>query len=446
MRLHKILVATGVIGALAAPAPALAAWSAPVAVAPGSQIDPVANGAFGGSIMTGWLRPTVSLATRNGDGFDAPKPITVADPFETVWQTGMSAAGDAVVLTVRRHTPTQRIRATFVSAQGARSGPMTISDHAHSASEPQLSVVADGTAVAAWQWHDAAGWRVQAAIRRPGQARFDKPQLLSPPAAAQGHSQPRPWINVAAGLGGRAVVSWQIGGDYQLPESPLHVLTAGADSVFGADQQLADAGGLAGVGLAVAPSGDVQVAYLDEHFSGHEGPSSLHVSNGPAGGSLSQPVILATGGKGTSSGEQVAVAFGQDSSATVAWAKPGENYEEGGDLQVFTRAPGGTFGAPQQIAGAAEGIVLAAGPGASAVLSWMHAAHASNHLSWTVHAVTRPNAGGPFSTDETISSTARNALWPSVAMTPTGDAVAAWITNTDGSGGGEAAAAVHRAG
>jgi phosphatidylethanolamine-binding protein (PEBP) family uncharacterized protein len=44
-------------------------------------------------------------------------------------------------------------------------------------------LAADGTAVAAWAWHDRAGWRVQAAIRRPGQPRFERPQNVSPPLA-----------------------------------------------------------------------------------------------------------------------------------------------------------------------------------------------------------------------------------------------------------------------
>lgn len=447
MRLHRILVAAGAVGALAAPSSALAAWTAPVTVNGGSQSNPTASGAFGGSVLTGWLDPTVSLAVRSGAGFGPLKPLTTADPFEKVWDSDLALNGDAVVLTVRKHLPTQRIRATFVQAGGARSGPMTISDHAHSASSPQLDVAADGTAVAAWQWHDPAGWRVQAAIRRPGEARFDKPQTISPPAPINGRIQERPWINVGAGDGGRAVVTWQIGGSYELPESSLHVLTAGADGVFGADQQLAGAGGLADVGLAISPAGDVQVAYLDEHFSGHEGPSSLHVSQGPAGGTLSAPAVLSTGGKGTSSGPQVAATFSQDGTATVAWAKPGDNYEDGGVLEVFTRGPGAGFGAAQTVAAAAQGVVLDGGPGDAAALSWMHEVKGApiNH-EWSVHAVTRPATGGPFNADQTISDGSQNALWPSIAMTATGDAVDTWVTNTDGSGGGQVAAAMHLAG
>src|SRR3954451_22710937 len=247
---RHLLLAVGAAGALAAPAPALAAWTAPVTVDPSGEANQVAQRAFGGSIVTGLLAPVVSLAQRDGDRFTKPQPITVADQYERAWAAGLDDRGDAIVLTLRRHLPVQRVRATFVTADGRRSGPVTISDRAHSASQPRLEVAPDGTAVAAWQWHDKAGWRAQAAIRRPGEARFDAPQDVSPPAPGRGRSQPRPFIHVAAGTDGRAVVTWQIGGDYRLPEAPLRVVTAGTDSTFRAGQALGDAGGLAQVGLA----------------------------------------------------------------------------------------------------------------------------------------------------------------------------------------------------
>jgi hypothetical protein len=445
MRLRHLLLVAGAAGALASPSPALAGWTAPVTVDARSQANPTATGALGGGVLLGWLDPTVSLSVRNGSGFAAPVALTLADPFEKAWAAELDDGGNATVLTVRKHKPTQRIRATLVSSDGTRSRSLTISDRTHSSTQPQLDVAADGTAVAAWQWHDRSGWLAQAAIRRPGQARFDKPQTLSPPAPSFGRQQERPWIHVAAGTGGRGVLTWQIGGDSQLPESPLHVRTAGTDSVFGAEQELADAGGLADVGLAVGPAGEVQVAYLDGHFSGHETATQLHVAQGMAGTPLSDVSVLSSGGHGTSSGSEVAAAFSRDGSATVAWARPGNTYEDGGLLEVFTRAPGGAFGAGQQLAAQAQGIVLAGGPGASAALSWMRGDVTAKRLHWTVHAATRPRAGGSFGADETISASDRNALWPSVAMTPAGDAIASFVTNTDGSGGGQVAAAVHAA-
>ena len=201
MKSVAVLVA---LAALVAPAPALAAWTAPTTIADIDAGNPQAQGAFGGSVIDSWFTPTTSVAKRNGDGFGPLTPITTAVPFETGWDGQLAQDGSAVVLSVRRHKPVQRIRATFVSPAGARSGPFTISDHSHSATQPTLSVAADGTAVAAWLWHDPAGWRVQAAIRKPGDARFGAPQTLSPPAVV-GKTHPRPWVNVAAGAGGRAV-------------------------------------------------------------------------------------------------------------------------------------------------------------------------------------------------------------------------------------------------
>src|SRR4051794_28050215 len=411
----RLTAATLAIAALA-PATASAAWTAPTALSGANVANPTAQGAFGGSVLTGWLEPTVSLAKRTGDAFGPPTAINAADPYEKVWGAGLDKDGNAVVLTVRRHKPVQRIRATLVAADGTRGATRTISDHSHSAAGLQLAVAPDGTAVAAWAWHDPAGWRTQAAVRRPGQPAFDRPQTVSPPAPVSGRIQTRPIFNVAAGDGGRAALTWQFGGSYDVPDSPLHVLTTGPDGVFGADQALAGAGGYADVGLAVGADGAVQLAWLDMHFSGHETGSSLHVAQGTAGAPLSAPAILSAGGKGTSSGRQVAAAISAGGTATVAWAKPGNRYEEGGTLEVFTRAPGGSFGAAQTVTDDAQGVEVAGGPGASAVVAWMRDV-APKGIRWATEAVTRPSAGGAFGAVETLSAPGRNALWPNVAMT-----------------------------
>ena len=89
----------------------------------------------------------------------------------------------------------------------------------------------------------------------------------------------------------------------------------------------------------------------------------------------------------------------------------------------------------------AEGVALAGGPGASAVLSWMRNV-APKGVRWQVEAVDAPRAGGPFGAVATLSDTSLNGLWPSVAMTPAGDAIAVWVANTDGSGAGKPTAAI----
>jgi len=424
------LATTTLVIALA-PATAFAAWTAPTTLSSADEANPAAQAAFDGSVLTGWLKRTAALSK----GLGTPQPITAGDPFETVWNGALDRDGNAIVLTVRRHKPLQRIRAIFVAADGTRSATRTISDNTHSAAQPQLSVAPDGTAVAAWAWHDPAGWRAQVAIRRPGQPRFDKPQTVSPPAPRSGRSHLRPFVRVAAGEGGRAVLTWQV---QTGAEAPLHVLTAGADSTFGADQVLAGGGRWADVALAVAPSGAVQVAYLGQTT----GPTSLRVASGTAGAPLGEPTVLSTGGKGTSSGSQVATAFSADGTTTVAWGKPGNTYEDGGTLEVFTRAPGApSFGPAQTLAQSATGIVLAGGPGASAALAWMTDTPLETYVKWVVHASMRPQAGGPFGADEVLSGDAPSALWPSIAVTPSGKAIAAWVVNDSGGGSGNPTAA-----
>jgi hypothetical protein len=430
----RLTAATLALAALA-PATASAAWTAPTTLSDASVSNPAAQSALGGSVLTSFLEPTVSLSKQLGP----LRAITAADPYEKAWAAGLDRDGNAVVLTVRRHAPFQRIRATFVAADGTRSATRTISTDPRSSGQPQLAVAPDGTAVAAWAWHDPAGWRAQVAIRRPGQPAFERPQIVSPPAPTRGHYQSRPILDVAAGDGGRGALTWQFGGSDAFPESQLHLLTA-ADGTFGSDQAFEDAGGHADVGLAVGADGAVQLAYLDEHFLSHEGPTSLRVSQGTAGTPLPAPTVLSNGGKGISSGDQVSAAFSADGTATVAWAKPGDHYEDGGTLEVFTRTAGGAFGAPQTVAEHAEGVALAGGPGASGVLAWMRDV-APKGIRWSVEAVTRPSAGGPFGAVETLSDPALNGLWPSVAITPEGRAVAAWIVNTEGSGSGKPTAA-----
>jgi len=147
--------------------------------------------------------------------------LNLSDPTGVVAQPAVSHDNGRIFWASNRDALDYEIYSEF----GDGTGQNRVTNHAGFDSEP--SAAPDGTAVAAWLWHDPAGWHVQAAIRRPGQARFERPQNVSPPAAKVGRTAPRPWINVAAGEGGRAAVTWQVGGSFDLPEAPLHALTAG---------------------------------------------------------------------------------------------------------------------------------------------------------------------------------------------------------------------------
>ena len=209
-----------------------------------------ASGAFGGSAVGGEFEATASIARRNGSGAHPVHADHRCGSSETVGATGLADNGEAIAVTVRRHRPTRRIRATIVAPDGTRSPAHTISDGSHSAIRPQVAVGADGTAVAACAWHDPEGWRVQAAVRRPGQPRFDPPQNVSPPISRLSRWL---WIDVAAGTGGHVALTWYYGGAEGLAVRALRLHSAGPDGRFTAGQSLPATGGWYDVALAVGP-------------------------------------------------------------------------------------------------------------------------------------------------------------------------------------------------
>src|SRR3954471_16157481 len=175
----------------------------------------------GGGAFTPWDPTKVAFAARAGGGFSPATTAFTPAGFESVWAAGLNAEGEGVVLTLRRHKPYQRVRASFRSKSGAVTPARTISAKGHSATQPSLAVARDGSAVAAWAWHDPAGWVVQAATR-PAGGQFGAPQTLSAP------TRWRPFITPAIGAGGDAIAAWQLGGDYRDPEEPLMYATAPA--------------------------------------------------------------------------------------------------------------------------------------------------------------------------------------------------------------------------
>jgi len=385
---------------------AAAAWTAPVPLAL-PDYGATASGAFGGSAVAGEFEATASIARRNGSGLAPFTPITAADPSETVGATGLADNGEAIVITVRRHRPTRRIRATIVAPDGTRGIAHTISDPSHTSIRPDVAVAADGTVVAAWAWHDPDGWRVQAAVRRPGQPRFDPPQNLSPSISRLSRWL---WIDVAAGTGGHVALTWYYGGAEGLAVRALRLHSAGPDGRFTAGQSLPAKGGWYDVALAVGPQGTVQLAYRTGGFGVRVPRAKLRASSGAAGSALPAPVVLASGGRGLNSGRSVVAAYPAEGGPIVAWLNPGDGDEEGGALQLFVD------GEPQILSEAAMQLSLAGGPGRSAVLAWLHAS------TDEVHAAIRPQAGGRFGPDTKLADGGS----PSVAMTPAGEAIALW--------------------
>lgn len=437
------LAALATAAAFVVPASASGAgWSTPTTVFTGVAANPGALSAFGGGVGIGdFANPGVMVASRVGDTFGPARIVYTPVRGEFVWTTGSDGAGDSVVLTVRRHLPYQRVRAVLVSPTGVATAPRTISGVGHSAAGPMLAVAADGSAVAAWAWHDKPGWRVQAAIK-PAGGTFGPAVTLSDPDAT------RPFIDTAAGRGGAAAVSWHFGGSDKHPDEPLHVASASAGGHFSTPTTFTDAGDFADVGLGVSDAGDVVVAFEPEYYLDHGGNGSarLIVATGSAGRPLSAAHQLGIGGRDFLDEVTPAVAFTADGDALIAWISPTPAGNGAANLSVFTRAAGqAAFGAPQVLSSATvnpAGATLAGGPGGRAVVAWFERPHGAKYPSLSIHAAVRGLGGGAFGPESQVNPAGEVGLWPSAALTPTGDAVLTWIHNRDGSGGGQVEASL----
>ena len=191
-------------------------------------------------------------------------PVRRSPPPTRTRRSGPAAwtrDGNAIVLTVRKHKPLQRIRATLVAADGTRTATRTISDNTHSAAQPTLAGRAG-----------RHGGRRLGVARPGGLARAGRDPPPGPaalrraaddlPARAGGRrTQPRPFVRVAAGrrrprradagrsqTGERRAAARAHRGHGRRASAPTRSSPA---AVSWAD-----------VSLAVGPAGAVQVAYL----------------------------------------------------------------------------------------------------------------------------------------------------------------------------------------
>src|SRR4051812_8348833 len=432
----RILAATAAALALA---PA-AASAEPSTVFTGDAWRASAVAGPGGGAFTPWDPDTVALAARDGRTFAKATTAFTPVEFEKVWAAGLDAAGEGVVLTLRKHKPYQRVRASLRSKDGAVTPATTISAKGHSASSPSLAVARDGSAIAAWAWHDPAGWVVQAATR-PAGGRFGAPQTLSQP------TKWRPFVTLAIGEGGEGVAGWQLGGDYRDPEEPLSYATAHVGQPFGAAAKLGDGGGHADLALAVAPDGAMLAAWTPTYYlgKGDSEPAKLVVADRAPGQPFGAPRTLTTGGPGFVDQGGPDAAFTSDGGALVAWVRPTSAGHTKGVVEAFARPPGGDFDAGQQLSDPSRspaGVELAAGRHGEAALVWWDAVYRNGvKPDLRVRASTRA-AHDTWRAPVQVSPDGQIALWPDVAVDDAGEVLAGWIANDSGGGSGDVQATV----
>ena len=334
----------------------------------------------------------------------SPPPIPSRRSGTAAW----TRDGNAIVVTVRKHKPVQRIRARS-SLEAPR---RTISDNTHSATQPTL----------ARRSRRHRGRRL--VLARPGglaRAGRDPPAR---PAALRQAADGLPTrsetgsgrsLRVAAGEGGRAVLTWQV---------QTGAAGAATRPHRGRERHLRRRPGARGrrpLGgcLARRRRGRRRPGRLPRQPPPARPP--LRVASGTAGAPLGDPVVLATGGKGTTPARRSRARSPPTAPPPSPGASPAAPTRTAARSRSTRARPVRRPSAPAQtLAQQAHGIVLAGGPGSSAALAWMTSEERPDHLHWTVHASTRPQAGGAFGADQAISDPAKASLWPSIAITPAG--------------------------
>ena len=326
----------------------------------------------------------------------ARAPITAADPFENVWDGGLDKDGNAIVLTVRKHKPLQRIRAIFVAADGTRAPPArspTTPTRPPSRRSPSRRTAP----------RSRAG---RGTTRRAGAPRSRSGGPASRASTSRRRS-PRPRPTAGAATCGRSSASprgtaaarsltWQV-----QTGMPKRRCTSSARG--GLDlRRRPGAGGRRPLGRRRArgrPAGAVTVAYLGEVERPDQPARRVRDRGRPARrahGALHrrQRHLVRLAGRGRLLGRR------------HADRRVGQARQPLRGRRDARGLPGRRRSRPQTLAEHADGDRLAGGPGSSAALAWMTGTPLKTYVKWVVHASTRPAAGGAFGADTVLSGCA----------------------------------------
>ncbi|MEI2701518.1 MAG: hypothetical protein V9E83_03850 [Baekduia sp.] len=440
--MRHLLAAAFVLAGLAGPAAATAAagWSEPATV-PGSErgaFPSVASSEHGTVVLNSGLS-RVTVVPRTADGFGPAREAGPGDPFEQVLGTALAANGDTTVISERKRPRfIRRVRVTLTSASGSRLGPMTISDRAHSAQSPVLSVAPDGTTVAAW-WGYAPGegWTPQAAVRLPGEPRFAMRQQLASQGRAgrlTGYDMPRAVLRAAAANGGRAAVAWGFTSTSTSSTSSIGVAAASGGRFSPSGSFSSPTQDMSELDLSLSNDGQLLVDYIQGSGYRSGARSTLMAASARIDRKLPEFAAVATGDTSGCTCRLLS-AFTEDGRATIGWTPRANANPYGGPLLVVTRQADGTFSPAETLApdtDSVDWVDVQPGPDGSTAISWRSRLQTGAGEVDTQRLALRPRGSSSFEAPVELPSTASFGL-PSVAsltFTSAGDALAVWSTDS----------------
>jgi hypothetical protein len=444
MRGRLGLAALVVIGALASAAPAGAAsplWRPPLKVsavgqvgAPAVAVDPAGN-AIASWVRSGLVEASEKSAASPGQGPGSAWATPVSLGNGTSAALGVDAAGD--VTAVWNDPAAAKLMSATKPAGGAWEAPITVATRTRIDTKPRIAVAPSGEVVAAWMAGVGANSGGPAALetaRRPAGGAWEEPVRLTTAG-----SFPNQFSQLQIGVdpSGDAVAAWA-----RIPESGKSVAFFAASKLaggaWGAPVEIAapPAGGyIEQLHLAVSSSGDALAVFRSTGPVGEE-PRVVEAAGKPAGGAWEAPVQISTSGKPSGRPE---IAFDSEGVATAVW-----NYRPNGStsvIQAATKAPGGSWGTPQNLTSAtlgqyAEGPRPAIGPNGETIVAFER-----KNGPKAIETVARP-AGGAWEAPVAISTPAAQVVdtEPAVGIDSEGNGVVAWLARTaEGTGQIEAA-------
>jgi hypothetical protein len=364
-----------------------------------------------GRVTAVWTRSDgsnkiVQVATRPRGGIFGT-PVNISAPGQDASGPQVAAARNGTVTVVwsRDDGSVARVQAATRPRGGSFAAPVDLSAPGEDAFNPQVTVAPDGTTTVVWWRFDGTDNRVQASTRPPGGA-FGAPVNLSAPGESAAGQQ------ITTASDGTTTAVWQREDGL---DTIIQASTRRPGGSFGTPVDLSAPGQDAeDPQVTAAPNGRTTVVWRSDDGFG----LTVQASTRPPGGSFGNPVDLSAPGQDA---EAPQVTAAPDGTTTAVW----ESFDGADDrVQVATRKPGGSFGAPVNLSApgknAREPRITTAANGTTTAV-WRLVGGSGD----LIQARTRRPAGS-FAAPVDLSEPGQIARAPQITTAPDGTATAVW--------------------
>jgi hypothetical protein len=349
-----------------------------------------------------------------GARFGPSRALMRTSAGDRVVDAGVAADGSGLIVVQRVRVGHRGVRVVAFGPRGRLGAPIALSgaraDFAASAVAPS------GAAVVVWFRHRAAGrWRLEAAARAPGAARFGAPEPLTAFARRPCCTS----VSVAIGERGDAVATWT-----STPRPSVWAALRHAGHGFGRPRRLtADASDLPRA--FVGAGGAAAVIYSTQHVP-LRAQDGLQLHRATSAGAFGPAAHVNPGG-GVTIADAAVTAAG---AVLVAWrdqvhgARVHVSEARPGRPPVITAELGADVGAKR--------IAVAGDDAGRAVVAWSQRAPGATVYRERAMAAVRPAPGAPFGPGIALGAPWR-AVEPGPArLVPGGGALVAWNGANDG--------------